>query len=413
MTVLAPPTTAITIAGTSVALSGVEWSVAVSHGRNDVTSAPEPSSAQVVLLIRPGDAIPVDVGDSLVVTAYTVPRFTGTVTDVTIDHVLSDDGTAPLTRVTAAAIGPLSLLGSFIDGATGFTSDTLEDRVTGILDATGLDYDLRTEPGMTLIAEDPNPRTVLTILSELCTATGATLADSPAGHIIFDSYTTRGYDYNPATWAYIAGTWGAALGTWTSQSQATTAAPTAVPLGGAVVLWEPLWRKDVLGVVNDVTVTYGTNDPLDTVNQADSASKAIYGERAVVLDSLLADVSDATRRAGNVITAQAQARWNLQQVSILMDLVDSGDRAAILDLISGDRVLVENLPAPAPASTYLGVVEGWAETYGPDGHTLTLSLSDPRYSYAMLEWIAVPGTLTWAAVDPTVIFADVILPTDL
>jgi hypothetical protein len=65
-------------------------------------------------------------------------------------------------------------------------------------------------------------------------------------------------------------------------------------------------------------------------------------------------------------------------------------------------VSLANLPQPAPLDNFLGIVEGWGEVYVPGQHVLTLSVSDPRYSFQ---------TVTWAEVDPVLEWGDV--PADL
>ena len=85
----------------------------------------------------------------------------------------------------------------------------------------------------------------------------------------------------------------------------------------------------------------------------------------------------------------------------------------VLNLISGSRVEIENMPNPHPIEDYLGVVEGWSETYTPQMHVLTLSLSDPRYSYAVAQWGQVDPLLAWSGVDPVLQWYNVVLPGDL
>ena len=63
-------------------------------------------------------------------------------------------------------------------------------------------------------------------------------------------------------------------------------------------------------------------------------------------------------------------------------------------------VLLTGLPQPAPVSNYLGLVEGWGEVYVPGEQILTLSLSDPRYSYQTITWGEVDIALLWSAVPP-------------
>jgi hypothetical protein len=84
-----------------------------------------------------------------------------------------------------------------------------------------------------------------------------------------------------------------------------------------------------------------------------------------------------------------------------------------LGLLSGSRVIVNDVPPPHPIEDYLGVVEGWSEVYTPGQHILTLSLSDPRYSYAVVQWGQVSGTLTWGTTNASVQWYNVVLPSDL
>jgi hypothetical protein len=89
------------------------------------------------------------------------------------------------------------------------------------------------------------------------------------------------------------------------------------------------------------------------------------------------------------------------------------ERDQVLALISGSSVLVNDLPQPAPFEQFLGLVEGWSETYTPGQHILTLSISDPRYSYQTVTWGEVDPTLQWGDVDPTIIWYNVVTADDL
>lgn len=413
MTLITSPITDLTIGGTSVDLSTVEWSIGVRHGRNDVSSAPESSSAIVTILHTNADSIIGDVSDELYVEAHGQARFTGRVTDMRIAHVPGVGGNPPLTMVTYEAIGNLSRLGFYILGADGFDEETLSERVLAILDGTDLTYTAQTGPGTVLLAEPAALRSALDWLTDLCVQTGATMADLPDGSIMVEAYTRRGYDYDPASWALIEGAWEDLSGDWTQQEAAFSDAGDPVELPAGAVLWEPAWTKTITTVINDVTVTYGDSDPQATVNDQSTVSKTQHGVRATVLETRLRDETDATARAGQIITAQGSARWNMQQVEIFVDLLDTPTRSAVLDLVSGKRVLITGLPEPTPLTTYLGVVEGWGETFTPSGHSIVLSLSDPRYSYAMVSWGELDPAATWADVDIGLAWADLILASDL
>ena len=132
-----------------------------------------------------------------------------------------------------------------------------------------------------------------------------------------------------------------------------------------------------------------------------------------MLTTQLSDPLDASDRAGAIITAQSEPRYDLQQIQIFVDLLTTPQRTAVLGLISGDRVQINSLPEPAPITQFLGIVEGWSEQYTDQGHVLTLSLSDPRYSYAMAQWISVDPTLIWGNVNASIQWYNVVLPDDL
>lgn len=404
--------TDIAINGTPLDLDTVEWSVAIDHGRNDVQSPPQASSAEIVLY-GPDLDVTVPVSGELTIEAYGVPRFTGRITDPQLAHDFAPNGDT-YARLRIPAMGNLALLGLYEVGAAGYTEETLEDRVQNILDETGVVYTANTDPYMVMLPVDPDqPAPALTWLSDLCTQTGATMCDLPDGNILFESYSRRGYGYNPATFAQVTDTFADVPYIWADVYNRVNAAPVPVTLPGTAVVWTPVWTKSVLTIVNQIRVQYGDTNPQDEILADDAASIATHELRSITLPTQLADATDAYDRAQAVLLAQSEARWNLTQVQIKMDELDSTTRAAVLDMTQGSRVSLSNLPQPAPAPTYLGVVEGWSESYTPSGHYLTVSLSDPRYSYAMAKWNEIDPALAWSGVDAGIQWYDVVLPSDL
>lgn len=401
--------TDITVNGVSLDLDEVEYSVNVRHGRNDIQSGQQPSDASIIL--RGFAGLPVDISDELYIEAYGQARFTGLVTDVTLTHE-TDTGKP---RLELIAIGNLSKLGLLNVGESGYAEESLQLRVEDILDETGLDYQANTDPLMVQLAADPvdGGTAALTLLTDLCTATGATMADLPDGTILFESYSRRGYGYNPATWSQINDAWEDVTGIWADVYGRTEAAPIPVDLVDDVVIWEPVWRNTVTTVLNRVTVEYGDADPRDTITESDSPSIAKHGLRAYNLSTQLADLTDAFDRAGAIIRSQSEARYAMTNVQVLMHSASSGLRNDLLDVITGGRIQISNLPQPAPITTYMGVVEGWAETYTPGQHIWTVSLSDPRYSYALARWSEVDETLEWGDVNATIQWYNVAQASDL
>ena len=400
------PITAVTIAGVEHSLDGVEYVIAIDHGRNDISQAPQASSAEITL--RGFDVLPAEISDSLQITAYgTHDRFTGLITDVSLTHDANHD---PRLKITA--MGTLAQLGLLEVGGAGFPEETLTDRVESILDDTGLTYTANTDPFMVLLAEDADQtRSASEWLSAICTDTGATMCDLPDGNILFESYTRRGIGYNPATFEQVNEAFSTVDYIWSDVYEAHTSTLTPVELPAGGVAWEPVWKNTVLTVVNQATVTYG--DPQTKMTASDASSIAQHGLRAYAWTSRLADTTDAFDRVNHIVDTQSQPRYALQGVQVLVDELDVTTRGQVLDLIQGSRALVTGLPAPAPAPIYLGVVEGWSESYMPDGHLLTLSLSDPRFSYGMCAWSEISTVITWSTMNQTVQWFDVVLPSNL
>lgn len=406
------PITAITIAGSAVNLNNVVYNVSVYHGRSDITQQPQPSNAQIFLICSGAYTVPVALGDTVNIQAYGVNRFTGRVTDLQINHDPATDG-VPFTTVQITAMGNLARLGNIYTGGSGYAAEELAVRADNILAATGLTYTVEAQPDLQLNAYAANYADVQTLLQQLCEWTGATMYDKPDGSIYFESYTRRGYTYSDAKWAQATGAWSSYSGDWNDISNPSSSAPAPVTLPASQVVWEPVWAATTNTVLNDVTVSYGTSDPQDTVNLTDATSISTFGRRTYELTTGIANIGDATSRAQLVITAQSQQRWQLGTVEVLMQNLTTPQRTAVLALTSGDRVLVTNLPQPAPYSQFIGVVEGWGETYTPGEHRLSLSLSDPRYSYAVVTWGEAPVAATWGGIPAANDWADIVLPSDL
>jgi hypothetical protein len=404
--------TSVVIRGLTVDLSDVDYSVSIYHGRDSIDQAPESSSCEMLVYIDGTASIPFDVNDTVVVQTYSTTRFTGRITDMTVQHGYSLDGT-PITGLSIIAMGNLRLLGQYVNAGS-FSAQSVQARVDSILTGTGLTYTAEADPELDLIAYAPGPSEVRALLDEICEWTGATLYDTPDGRIWFESYTRRGYDYSTATWADMGTTtYSAAIGTWSEQYGATSVAPTPVTLPSAAVIWSPEWSVTSGTIINDVTVAYGTADPQATINQTDTASITKYGRNAIELATNLDQSTHATRRASQILTAQANSRYQIGHVEILLDRLTAGQRTSVLALKAGARVIVEDLPQPAPFEEFLGVVEGWGELHTPDRVSLSLALSDPRYSYAVVSWGEAPATATWGGVPVSKTWADIIQPSDL
>lgn len=399
------PITEVQIAGTSLDLGTVEYSVSIQHGRNDVLSAPEASSAQIV--IRGAAGVAAKMADPLTIDAYGFRRFTGEITDIVITHQSS---TPPTAVTTIIAMGNLSKLGLKLTGEGGYPHETVRERAETILDNGGLNYLNGGDDTLEVHQiNDDDIKPVLEALAELAEWSGATYFDTPEGLIAFESYGSRGITAFAATWQSLTETWDYYAQTWDSfpiSFQSYTFPATGV-------IWTPTWTQNLTSLVNDVTVIYGA-DGSDSSEQADdTASIATYGRRAYKLTTQLRNSADAATRAGNILTAQANPLWQLGQISVIVDTLDSTDRDRVLGLINGATVTVPNLPTPAPYSSFTGIVEGWAETYTPGQHIITFSISDPRYSYQTVTWADIDAALEWQNVNAGVAWYNVVRADDL
>ena len=74
---------------------------------------------------------------------------------------------------------------------------------------------------------------------------------------------------------------------------------------------------------------------------------------------------------------------------------------------------LDETPQTSPIEEYIGIVEGWSETYTPGQPRLVLSLSDPRFSYQVVKWSEIDPALLWSGVDLSVQWYNVVIPTDL
>jgi hypothetical protein len=256
-------------------------------------------------------------------------------------------------------------------------------------------------------AGNAQPQTCLDGLQSLAEWSGGTYFDTPEGYVVFESYGNRGSTAFPGAWSAQINAWAEAEASW--DSYPSTTAATSLPSNG--VIFTPAWTQNQVSIINDATVSHG--DPPSYHQATDATSIATYGRRALTLETGLKANADAISRASAILLAQAYPLWNLGNISIYVDQLTVPERDQVLALISGSSVLVNDLPQPAPFEQFLGLVEGWSETYTPGQHILTLSISDPRYSYQTVTWGEVSPTLQWGDVDPTLIWYNVVTADDL
>lgn len=394
------PVTNVRVNGVELDFDGIEYSVTVSHGRPDVLSAATASTAQIILYGPTNTSV--EIADELRIGAYGICRFFGAVTDARMEFLGS--GTA---RTTITAVGQLAKLGTRLVEVD-FPHEMVDDRVETILAATGLDYLNGATDALELfaVAED-TPQPALNLLDQLAQWSGATYFDTPDGRIVFESYGIRGQTANPGNWASQTQTWAALERTW--DSFPTSLAALALPPSS--VVYAPAWTKSQQGLINEISITHGDPAIVETYSDADSI--AAYGLRAAELTTGLRKNADADARGPAILLAQARPLWNLGQVSVLVHELDTTTRDSLMVAKSGTTISVSNLPAEGPYTQFLGITEGWTEVYTPGQHVLTLSLSDPRFSYQTVTWADVHPALVWEDVNPGLEWYNAVTADDL
>lgn len=353
----------VTIGGQTIALADVLAEVSIHHGRADVGDEPTATTCQLVLRdVDPGFVDSFEIGVELRVTAWddvalaSVPRFTGRVTDATLDvDDLTLIGTARLSTLTGYRIG------------TGnWPQETWSARMQRIFTEAGLAsvLDFRPDPDFDppLAARDPATAGETTLgdyLSFLAPMLGAAVVDGLDGSIVVQAIAARTLDE-------------------------------LIVVEPADVAYAPPWTMALPGG-NVVTVRY-QGDQGASVTIRDEASVALYGERFSTLDTTFVNQADAQQRASTRLQRGAYARWQMLQAPIL--------RGLPLEL--GRPLLLSQMPTASPFDPWTPILEGWEDTISGPNWTMQLALSDPTYSgVTTLAWQDVPATgYAWNQVNP-------------
>ena len=394
---------AILVNGAAVDLGTVEYNVQITHGRSDIKSTPEPSTASIV--IRGPVGVSIQPGDELRVGAYSgVCRFRGSITDLRVEHLSTNP---PTSVTTVTGIGYLARLGMLTTGEDAYSKETTRARVDDVMTATGIDYLNAADDTLELASNnDPGINPILSYLQTLAEWSGGTYFDDCRGRVIFEDYGGRGIAGNAGIWENLP----EAFSFYTTAWSTFPANNSAHILPGSAIQWSPTWTKNLQTIINDLEIEYGNGNLYEL---EDAASIAAYGRRKYDLSTELHGLTDAQARATQVLGAQAQPLWNLGQITVLMDRLTTQQRDDTLALLNGSRVIIDDLPAGSPYTQFQGIVEGWSETYLPGEHLLTLSLSDPRASYEAAQWGQVDATLEWGQVRTGLAWYSVVNPDDL
>lgn len=363
----------VVLAGNSIPLAGILAELTIHHGRGDISDDPTATTCQLTLVgVSNALVTAFEVGQSLAVTVRDgtnppVPRFTGTITDAT----LADD------FLTIIGVGDVSKLRQYEIGAADWPAETWSARVTRCFTEAGLDarLELYPEPGFDPMLVGRTTATAGTTtlgdyLAFLAAMIGAAVTDRPNGDFLVQAIGSRSID-------------------------------NATPIDPDDVEFAPAWQSE-LPRGNIVTVRY-TGDQSEHVTVVDDASIDLYGPRPETIDTTFANVADATTRATTRLGRGAFSHWNIPEAPILRGL----------ELELGSPVMLTAMPPASPADPWNPILEGWTDEITGPNWRMTLALSDPLLSGAILPWNGVPVADVWSNIDPATDWTEALTIDDL
>ena len=365
----------IELAGASIPLDGVLADMTIHHGLADIGDEPTATTCQITLLemtnaevmaFEVGQLLKVMVADGLGTPA---PRFTGYITDAT----LADN------QLTIIGVGEVSRLRLYVIGETDWPAEPWSARVTRAFTEAGMAARLELQPDPSFdpqiaprVFDTAGATTLGDYLTFLAGMVGAAVTDRPNGNIRVQAIGAREVS-------------------------------AAVALNPADVEYSPAWRAE-LPKGNIVTVRYQA-DQGESVTASDAASIELYGERPETIDTAFVNASDASARASQRLARAAYSHWNIPAAPIV--------RGLVLEL--GTPLELSAMPEASPADPWTPILEGWTDELSGDVWRMTLSLSDPLLSGAILPWASVPATAAyhWNTIDAATDWTEALTLDDL
>lgn len=367
----------------AVDLSCLIDTVSIHHGRDDTSSQPEASSATLDLSMdTAGATFPaaLEIGAAIVVATtvaeLTYTRFAGRVTDVALgwDEAGEDTPNALVGQVTA--VGAIAELGNRVIGETPFPEELDGARIAAVLAAAGVILDpVTSDPGtVQILARDVDSAKALEVAYGAATSAGGTLWQTRDGEIRYaDADHRRGID-------------------------------PSLSLDACDVLVTPTWRRTTEGLINKVSIGYGTapeggEQPRYVADRP--ASIARYGRAELTAETELAAEADATAMGNLLLTRNFSPVWIMSALPIALADLDAERTGAALSLDLHALLSLSGLPAAgtAPTSAVLWV-EGWTETLEHGRHELELLVSGYCRTVPAPQWDDIDPAMTWDTVTP-------------
>lgn len=407
------PNPTITVDGTALSDDVVINQIAISYGRNDIFTQPQPgyttfelwTDAEISIDIELSDPVTIDV---LAATTGTKRLFTGTISDIQISlGGFGSDGGYAIYRVTA--VGPLAQLNKRTAGEAGFGKQFEGDRI----------YDICYEAYITSWSElSATPWNLLPIVGTWDSYEGAsiTLVDDLATDIDqpgqYELHSYAANITNALDLAQLAAQSGRGIfyeradGSLHYDDFLKRLTYTPVSLGADEILVDGLttnaqWSE----IVNEATITYKSNAEQ---SWRDEQSTQLYGELYGTRETQLENLTDAYNQAFALVEARSYPRIYPEQLSVALHspTVTDAKRDELLDVFCGTPLKVTELPGVF-GILFDGFVEQYQWIIKEKEAYLTMLNSSYKESYPSIIWLQVTPTETWATYPPLVQWEDV------
>jgi hypothetical protein len=364
-------------AGTPEDITCLIDGVSIQHGRTDTTAQPEPAAATLDFTVGPGAPLPavVDMGAWVKVVTHLAgedsTRFVGRVTDLAIGWEDAGADTPEAGAGQLVAVAGLADYGRRVIGDAPFPAELDGARVARVFDVAGLVLDPAfSDPGtVQVVSRDVDRQPAL----EVARAT----ADSAGGLI----WHTRDGLIRYADAEHRRGT------------------TIALDLDVCDVLVTPTWLRNLDGLVNEVSMTYGVAvDGGERPNHhaVNTTSQARYGVYDYSVTVELAALSDAVAATSLILTQNGTPVWMLQELPVDVAGLTAAETHTLLGLEVHSLVRVGGLPETGQTPTSIAAwVEGWTERLAWGVHELTLAVSDYCRTTPPARWNDLDSSMTW------------------
>lgn len=369
--------------GTPLDMTCLIDEVSVTHGRDDTTSQPEPSSATLNVTVGPGAPLPVevDIGAWVVVTTILdgvrFTRFTGRITDLTIGWDDEGENTPEAGAGQIIAVGVLGDYARRVVGAEPFPQELDGARIARVFALAGLTLNPATsDPGtVEVIPRDVDARAALEIAQDTALSAGGLIWSNRVGDVRYaDADHRRG-------------------------------AAVDLELDACDILVSPTWSRNLSAIVNELTLGYGVEpEPVEgeessgapVLVETNPESRARFGRYAYSVTTELATFEDAQSSAWLILTQNREPVWMLDALPVDVGGLPLAASKALLGLDVHGLLRVTGLPATGATPTAIAAwVEGWTERLAFGVHDVELTISDYCRTVPGARWDDYGPALTW------------------